>query len=79
MQIELVVIRNVAASSSISDGLFKWLTEVVTEACDERRNVRVRIICIFLLNLVSNILYSLNTLAICLSLASIQVPVMPVS
>ncbi|KAF8179186.1 hypothetical protein BJ912DRAFT_1045174 [Pholiota molesta] len=40
IRIELVVIRDVAAASSLGGGLYTWLTEVVHEACNERRNVR---------------------------------------
>lgn len=40
-EIQLVIIRNVAATSELSGQLYLWLKDVVDSACSERRDIRV--------------------------------------
>jgi hypothetical protein len=41
-EVELVVLRGVARSAQNSELLYRWASEVVSQACAERRDVRVR-------------------------------------
>jgi hypothetical protein len=46
--VELVVLRGIAQSSELSGALYDWASEVVAQACSDRRNVRVCSVCVFL-------------------------------
>ena len=39
--IELVILRGIGTSGPVSQPLYAWLKEVIIQACNERRNVRV--------------------------------------
>ena len=39
--IELIILRGIGTSGPVSQPLYAWLKEVIIQACDERRNVRV--------------------------------------
>jgi hypothetical protein len=41
IKVELVVLRGIAQSSEHSGALYEWASEVVAQACYDRRNVRV--------------------------------------
>ncbi|EIW81978.1 hypothetical protein CONPUDRAFT_164675 [Coniophora puteana RWD-64-598 SS2] len=41
-RLELAVIRNVLGDSDFSEHLYRWLAEVASYACSDRRDVRVR-------------------------------------
>ena len=41
VMVELIVLRGVAEAAQESGDLYRWASQVVAQACSERRNVRV--------------------------------------
>jgi len=77
--IELVILRGIGTSGPVSQPLYAWLKEVIIQACNERRNVRVSSGFFFFFSFTDSKIYSPTIQEILSRLDSILVHAMSMS